>query len=339
MLVAAPHQAPRKASRRRDRAGGEFGFLNKLLPTLTQGSGVIVGPGQDCALLRFGSQRLLVTVDALVEGIHFRSDWMSPYQLGRRSFLVNASDIAAMGGRPRWCVVSAGVPRGYPTRDLESIHAGIDAAAAECGAAIVGGNLAACPHLTLSVTLIAAAARRVVTRAGASPGDRIFVTGCVGDAALGVRNLKRGRRSGEVIERYREPAPRLAAGRALVESGVVSAMIDVSDGLIQDLGHICEASGVGAVVEAERLPLSGAYRRQSKSFDTALTGGEDYELLCAVPQRRMTLLPKLRRRLRCEMTLIGTVTKRKGLRVLGRDGIAIDLGAKGYDHFAKVGSR
>lgn len=315
-------------------ASGEFGFLSKLLPKLRRGTDVAVGPGQDCALVRCGKERLLVTVDALVEGVHFRPDWISPRQLGRRSFLVNASDIAAMGGRPRWCVVSVGAPLDYARRSLELLHLGIDDAAAECGAVIVGGNLTASPQLSVSVTLIAAAPRRTVTRQGARPGDRIFLTGCVGDASLGVRQLGRGVRSGEPVRRYREPRPRLAAGMALVEAGAVSAMIDVSDGLIQDLGHICEESGVGAVVEAGLVPLSRAYRRQcGEDTQLALTGGEDYELLCTIPESKMRVLTKLRRRLRCDLTPIGTVTKEKGMRVVDRDGAAIDLGTKGYDHF------
>lgn len=314
---------------------GEFRFLNQLVPRLKRGVGVIVGPGQDCAVVKAGGTQLLVTVDALVEGVHFKSDWLSPKQLGRRGFLVNASDIAAMGGRPRWCVVSIGVPRGYSKRSLNLIHAGIDEAAAEIGAAIVGGNLTASPRLSISVTLIAEAPRRLVTRQGARPGDRIFITGTAGDAALGVQQLRRGARSGAAVRRYREPCARMTAGRLLVESGAVSAMIDVSDGVLQDLGHICSASGAGAEIDASRIPLSAVYRREcGDDTSLALTGGEDYELLCTVPARKEALLEKLRGRLRCPLTAIGRVTKGRQPRVVDASGRLVDIASPGYDHFS-----
>lgn len=316
---------------------GEFGFLADLLPRLRKGAGVVVGPGQDCAVVRIGDRRLLVTVDAVVEGVHFKADWISPKQLGRRSFLVNASDIAAMGGRPLWCVVSVGAPANYPRRSLALLHAGIDDAASEFGACIVGGNITASSRLSVSLTLIAAAPKRMVTRRGARPGDRIFVTGTVGDAALGVQRLRCGSRGGSAVRRYREPSPRLWAGKSLVEAGVASAMIDVSDGLVQDLGHICEQSGVGAIVECARLPRSDAYRRLlGDDSKLALSGGEDYELLCTVPEDKTALLARLKPRLRCAITRIGTVTKERRVRVIDHIGAVVDLGTRGYDHFARM---
>lgn len=313
---------------------GEFRFLSDLVSRLRRGKGVVVGPGQDCAVLGVGRQRLLATVDVLVDGVHFRADWMSPKQLGRRSFLVNASDIAAMGGRPRWCLVSILVPGGYSRRALESIHRGIDEAAAQAGASVVGGNLSRNSRLSISVTLIAEAPSRIVTREGARPGDGIFVTGTLGDAAFGVRCLRNGAPAAHAIRRYREPTPRLTAGRLLVESGVVSAMIDVSDGLIQDLGHLCEESRVGAAVDAGRLPLSPAVRRHLDGKpDLALAGGEDYELLCTVPARKQALLEELRPRLRCPITAIGRITEKRRMRVVDAAGKAIRIPRSGYDHF------
>jgi thiamine-monophosphate kinase len=312
-------------------AVGEFRFLSRLLPRLSSSPGTIVGPGQDCAVVRCGTRRLLYTVDALVEGVHFESRWLTPRQLGRKSFLVNASDIAAMGGQPRFCVVSAGVPLSYLTRDLTALHAGIAAAARECGASVVGGNLTRADKLFVSVALLGNAPGRLVTRRGARAGDRIYVTGTLGDAALGVSLLRSGsaaRFATAVTQRFREPSPRLQAGRLLAQTGIVSAMIDVSDGLAQDLRHICEESQVGAEVNSNEVPLSAAYRAAGGDRSLALHGGEDYELLCTVPERNVKRLQRIQTRLGCPITWIGRITRGRGVRVAGAT-----VSRGGYDHF------
>ncbi|MFI5366295.1 MAG: thiamine-phosphate kinase [Candidatus Binatia bacterium] len=316
---------------------GEFGLLAQLLPRLPAGPGTIVGPGQDCAVIRCGTHRLLYTVDALVEGVHFEADWLSPHQLGRKSFLVNASDVAAMGGRPRFLVVSIGVPPSYRAGDLTALHAGIAAAARSCRATVVGGNLTRATQLFISIALLADAPKRIVTRQGARPGDRVYVTGTLGDAALGVRLLSANPRHEPTtlpLRRFREPSPRLRAGRLLVESGVVSAMIDVSDGLVQDLGHICIESNVGALVRSGDVPLSAAFRKACAAGDPlALHGGEDYELLCTVPERNVKRLERNRARLGCPIACVGEITVGGGVRVVDADGKPVALNVTGYDHF------
>jgi thiamine-monophosphate kinase len=322
---------PRTAHADTIAAGGEFRFLSRLLPRLGGGRGIIVGPGQDCAVVRCGARRLLYTVDALVEGVHFERQWLTPRQLGRKSLLVNASDIAAMGGRPRFCVASVGVPLSYLARDLAALHAGIAAAARDCGASVVGGNLARADKLFVSVALLGEAPERIVTRRGARAGDRIYVTGTLGDAALGVSVLRSGsatRSAAPVIRRFREPSPRLQAGRLLVEAGIVSAMIDVSDGLAQDLRHICEESQVGAEIRADKIPMSRAYRATGVDRSLALHGGEDYELLCTVPERNVKRLQRVQARLGCPIAYIGRITRGRGVRVVGAA-----LSRSGYDHF------
>ncbi len=356
---------------------GEFGFLAQLLPHLPRRAGTVVGPGQDCAVIRCGRLKFLFTVDALIEGVHYRPGWMSPRQIGRKSFLVNASDVAAMGGQPRFCVVSLGVPVTYAARDLLTLEAGIVAAADQCGTAVVGGNLAHAEQLFVSIALLADAPKRIITRAGARRGDRIYVTGTLGDAALGVRLLageEAARRSAYPIRRLREPSPRLQAGRLLTELGIASAMIDVSDGLVQDLGHLCEQSHVGAVLHVSAVPLSAAYRRllaSSRLFAgsaqgavrvacdgqpaatqrgadlpagrgaqlLALHGGEDYELLCTVPERQVALLERNRARLGCRITCIGEITAGPGIELVDGSGAPITLESLGYDHFRWTGKR
>lgn len=316
---------------------GEFEFLSKLLPQLPVRRGTIVGPGQDCAVIRGAGRRMLLTIDALVEGTHFRHGWMSPTQIGRKSFLVNASDIAAMGGVPCFCVVSVNVPPACATRDLSALQTGIVAAAGECRASVVGGNLTRADQLSISIALLGDTPKRIVTRQGARPGDRIYVTGTLGDAALGLRSLRTlrtHRAAAEPIQRFREPRPRLRAGRFLVESGIVSAMIDVSDGLLQDLEHICEQSRVGAVVHTATIPLSAAYRALMPDDDRlALCGGEDYELLCTVPERQVKNLERQRGRLGCPITCIGEVVAGRGVRLRDAAGKRRRVAFGGYDHF------
>jgi thiamine-monophosphate kinase len=297
---------------------------------------VVVGPGQDCAVIAGGGTRWLLTIDALVAGVHFAPGWLSPRQLGRKSFLVNASDIAAMGGQPRFCVVNLSVPPAYLERDLRALQRGIVAAAGACGAVVVGGNLTRARELSVSIALLGTAPRRLVTRQGAQPGDHVYVTGTLGDAALAVQSLRRGGRGidARLQRRFGEPAPRLRAGRVLVETGIVSAMIDISDGLVQDLGHICTESRVGAVLHTAAIPLSAAYRRGcGADARLALHGGEDYELLCTVPEANVSTLQRQRARLGCPITCIGRITAGRSLRLVDAGGGALPVETAGFDHF------
>jgi len=316
---------------------GEFGFLRRLLDRLPVGAGVMVGPGDDCAVVEAGSRRILITTDALVDEVHFRRSWMSSRQLGRKAYLVNASDIAAMGGRPRFCVISIGVPPDFPVRDLSEIHRGIAVAASETGASVVGGNLARADALFVSLTLIGDAPRRPLRRRGARPGDALFVTGDLGQAALGLRRLLRNdRERGPAVRRFCEPIPRLTAGAMLTRHRLASAAIDISDGLLQDLGHLCEASGVGARVEAELLPCRAVVRAAGDAL--ALTGGEDYELLCAVPAENLARVERLKSRFGCRFTRIGQLMAiGDGIQVVDRHGKPMTLTRTGFDHFSRGG--
>lgn len=312
---------------------GEFGFLRRLLPSLPTGPNVTVGAGDDCAVVRTSARSLLLTTDALVERVHFERAWLSPGQLGRKAYLVNASDVAAMGGRPRYCLMSVGAPPDFPVRDLRRIHAGAADAATETGAVLVGGNLTRADRLFLSVALVGDAPERPVRRSGARPGDLLFVTGTLGDAAFGLGVLRREPDArGPAVRRFREPRPRLRAGRLLASHGIASAMIDVSDGLVQDLAHLCRASGVGAEIEAGAIPCAPRLRRTA--FDLVLGGGEDYELLCSVSPRRLARLERVAGRLGCPLTRIGRVVRGRSVRVVDEGGRPLAAGPSGFDHFA-----
>lgn len=314
---------------------GEFSFLRKLLPRLPSGALLVVGPGHDCACVRAGGRKWLLTTDSLVEGTHFLPEWISPFSLGWRAFAVNASDIAAMGGTPRFVLVNLAVPARESSRRLSQIERGIVVAARAEGAVVVGGNLTRASELAVTLTVVGVAPRRLVTRAGAKSGEEIYVSGTLGDAALAVARLK-ARRSvpGSLVSRWRRPPSRVAVGRRLVQSGLASAMIDVSDGLLQDLTHLCRASGVGAIVKADWLPLSRAYGRLSGgSLEWALGGGEDYELLFTVPREKAGVVRRVGERLGCPLTKIGYLVEKPGVRVLAAGGKRLSIPRLGFDHF------
>jgi thiamine-monophosphate kinase len=312
---------------------GELGLLARLLPTLGGDRDVLLGPGDDCAIVHVRSRRVLLTIDTLVEDVHFRRGWLTPRQLGHKAFLVNASDIAAMGGVPRWCLINLAAPPDIGAADLSAISRAVAAAAAGAGAALVGGNLSRARDLSVTVAVLGDAPRRPLTRRGARPGDLLFVTGSLGEAALGVHELGHDAAArGPAVHRFRQPPLRLRAGALLARSGIVTAMIDVSDGLVQDLGHLCAASRVGARLALAQVPCTPRVRRGGPEL--ALTGGEDYELLCAVPERHRHTAERLAARLGCPFTEIGAcVPEGAGVRVVDAEGRDVPLSTPGHDHF------
>ena len=317
---------------------GEFPFLRRLRGWVPSDPRVLLGLGDDCAALPLSGTTLLTT-DAMIENVHFRREWTSFSVLGEKAFTVNASDIAAMGGEPTFALLSLGVPQECEVEDLDAFFDGFVRAAGACGVALIGGNMSAAPCLMLSVTLLGQAPYGVVTRGGAHVGDDLYATGTLGDAALGLRMLQEGRTTADaqmVRERFLCPTARLAVGCEVAARGLATAMIDVSDGLLQDLGHLCEESRVGAVVEAQALPLSVAYRAMlgERDWSLALTGGEDYELLFSAAAEHRAAVDALAQRSACSITRIGRVVPQtEGLNVHGPDGTAYTPAHVGYDHF------
>ena len=324
---------------------GEFAFLRRLrarLPDACHAAQVRLDAGDDCAALALPGTTVLTT-DALIEGVHFRPGWAPFDVLGRKAFAVNASDVAAMGGTPTFALSNLGVPPDTPVEALDALFDGFIAAAGEQRASLVGGNLSMAPQLTIAVTLLGRVASGLVTRAGARPGDDLYVSGTVGDAALGLRLLadETGSDSNSaavhsLTARFLLPTARVSVGCALADQRLATAMIDVSDGLLQDLGHLCEASHVGALVEADRLPLSDAYRTVAGSDCTqALTGGEDYELLFSAPRAARPALQNMAGVHGCALTRIGRVQPQDdGVGVVLPDGVHPAAEFSGFDHFA-----
>lgn len=298
---------------------------------------VALGIGDDAALLRVpAGQELVATTDTLVAGVHFLAD-ADPADLGYRSLAVNLSDLAAMGAEPAWTTLSLTLPAAEP-RWLEAFCRGFYELTREFRVQLVGGNLARGP---LNITVgayghvpVGAALRR----SGASAGDAIYVTGALGDAALGLNHLL-GRHRLEagafasVRTRLERPKPRVMEGLRL--RGVASAAIDISDGLLADLGHVLEASGVGARIELARLPLSPAYRaeRAQVGWEPALAQGDDYELCFTVPRERIAALEVLASEIGCAVTRIGEIVAHPGLTVLDESGERYVPRGTGHDHF------
>jgi thiamine-monophosphate kinase len=322
---------------------GEFGLIERIRRRLPTGRGVRIGIGDDAALVVNPSGSSLLTADMLIEGVHFDLKWTSLADLGFKSLAVNLSDIAAMGGVPAYAVLSLGVPANFDSRNVDDFYRGIDALARPSRVAVVGGDLSVAKLLTISVCVIGHPPRRPIRRAGAAVGEDIYVTGTLGDSALGLKLLQRGgsvlkkELAVHLLSRHRRPIPRLTVGARLGKMRLATAMIDVSDGLLQDLGHICRASGTGAVVNCEDLPLSSAYRAFAGKHDyrCALSGGEDYELLfCARPGCRVAV-EKLSRQLQLPITWIGRCVSGDRVVVRDRSGKATTLAARGHDHFQR----
>jgi thiamine-monophosphate kinase len=316
---------------------GEFAFIDRLLKPLATGAGAL-GLVDDAALIDPppGCQ-LVLTKDAMVAGVHFLED-DPPAAIAQKLLRVNLSDLAAMGATPLGYLLALARSRAIDDAWLEGFCQGLAADQARYGITLLGGDTVGTPGpLTLSLTAIGTVSRgRALLRRAARAGDRLWVSGTLGDAALGLRvlqgTLHPGAAAAEVlIGRYRLPEPRLGLGRRLF--GLAHAAIDVSDGLLADLRHILDASGIGAVVEAARLPLPEAAQGLDGALDAALAGGDDYELLFTAPEAATAALEALGRELDLRLTPIGHAREEPGLVVLGPDGRELPQERGGWTHF------
>ncbi|MFG6177139.1 thiamine-phosphate kinase [Halomonas sp. THAF12] len=310
----------------------EFELIARYLaPTpAADAAGVALGVGDDCALLvPTPGMRLAMSVDTSVADVHFPADAPAA-AIGHRALAVSLSDLAAMGARARWCLMSLTLP----TADeawVADFAAGFHALCEACGVVLAGGDVTR-GELAVGVTVIGEVPEgQALTRRGARPGEVVAVTGALGGGAGGLARWQTGRRDRDdpLLRRYLTPEPRLAAGVALRE--LASAAIDVSDGLLADLGHLCEASGVGAALSPETLPLAeglAAALGDSDARRAALSGGDDYELLVTLPAE---CLAPARERLAADgvaLTAIGRVTATPGI-----TGV-VELGVAGWQHFS-----
>lgn len=303
----------------------EFDLIRHFFRRPGKGAGVVLGPGDDAALLApAAGQQLVMTMDTLVGGRHFPDD-LPPADIGWRSLAVNLSDLAAMGATPRWCLLSLSLPEADESW-LKAFSEGFFALADQARVALVGGDMTRGP---LSITVQATGevpVGKALLRSGARPGDRICIGGVPGEAAAGLACWQSGERDGSLVQRLARPEPQLALGIKL--RGFASACTDVSDGLLADLAHILEESGVpGAIIETDRLPVSPAlvhWGNDETRLQACLAGGDDYLLLFTLPP--IFNLPR-------GCYEIGRITAEPELRVVDAEGKPVRVSSRGWKHF------
>jgi thiamine-monophosphate kinase len=367
-----PRSTRRKPSQRHPSAStprGEFDFIERIrhqelkrlsthnhLSPITHHPSLLLGIGDDAAVLRprAGSDTV-ITADLLVEGIDFRLDGLGAFQtsardIGHKALAVSLSDIAAMGARPRFYLLSVGVPAAlWRSNFLEEFYAGARALAARHGISIIGGDTSRTPERAVVDSIVHGEVRRgrAVLRSGARPGDQIFVTGSLGGAAAGLRILesrttqrspaKMSRAQRRLVERQTRPTPRVDWGALLGEKRLATAMIDLSDGLSSDIAHLCRESRVGARIDASLLPieplLKSTRASEADALSLALDGGEDFELLFAVSPRNVPKLPREVGGVR--VTRVGEITGARGKIRIVEGGRERPLRPGGFEHFKR----
>jgi thiamine-monophosphate kinase len=306
---------------------GEFGLIARITARLGEGPATLLGPGDDAAIVAASDGRVVASTDILVEGRHFRRDWSSAADVGHRAAAANLADIAAMGAAPTALLVALVAPPDLPVAWAEGLADGLGAEAALAGAGVVGGDISSGPALTVSVTALGdLGGAAPVRRNGARPGDLVAMAGRLGFAAAGLTVLSRGFRSPKIlVEGYRRPLVPYPSGPAAARLGA-TAMIDVSDGLLADLGHIATASGVAVDVHTSALVPDPTLRDVGAALTVdpltwILSGGDDHALVATFPGG--TVLSE-------EWRVIGEVAAGSGVTV---DGAAYTTGPSGWDHF------
>jgi len=314
--------------------GGEFDLIRRFLENAPElPPEVRIGPGDDAAVLADG---WVLTTDLSVEEVHFRRSWITDEEIGYRAAAVALSDLAAMAASPVALLVSIAAPRD-PAVDLVALNRGLTAAAQSVGAAIIGGDLSRSPGPLFVDVVAVGRTAWPVRRDGAEPGDDVWVTGELGSAAAAVRQWRAGRDPDPALRaRFARPEPRIGAAFCLVEQGVVDALIDISDGLAGDAGHLAAASGTRIVLEEARVPIAQAARDAfgEDALALALHGGEDYEL-CFVTDPGVVDPGYFEKHYGLAVTRVGTVTEGAGVWLRSASGDESELTRGGFDHWTE----
>lgn len=316
---------------------------------------VVVGVGDDCAVVDVGPGHLLVTTDTMIEGVHFDLSYFDPWHLGRKAASVNLSDIAAMGGQPRWAMLNLAVPPGIPPAFWGPFSQGLLRRLREFGAVLLGGDtVASLDRLAVTLTLLGQTGPGGwLSRSAAQPGDIVYCSGGLGEAAAGLALLEvshkrlraTGRRAAgrrqlairQIVRAHLDPIPQVALGQALTADGMVRAAIDLSDGLATDLAHICLQSGVKAMIDEDALPVSRAVRWIARALGRsplpwAISGGEDFHLLWTVAPAREAAARRIAARILGHLPFrVGRIVSGSGVWLNGRRGVR-EITFQGYEH-------
>jgi thiamine-monophosphate kinase len=330
---------------------GEFGLISKLADLIDKKSdkktlawnNLIIGIGDDTAAWKSRSGTELITTDILVEGTHFRLSYTGWYDLGWKSIAINISDIYAMGGKPQYALVSLAMPGLREVSNVLEMYEGMIDISNAYGIAIAGGNISASENVVINVTLTGVAENDLMTRSSAKAGDLIAVFGYPGLSAAGLKTLKDQKnfdpQTAKLFKNaHLHPEPEMDAGAKLAACGVKTA-IDISDGLLSDLAHICEASGISAVIHTQDLPAHPQLKQHFEHdyIDMILTGGEDYELLFTAPRQ---VLDTVMETMKPPPTIIGEITADKAgeVTVIDAEDKAITVDNRGWDHYKRAPS-
>jgi len=329
---------------------GEFGLIDLLAKTAydarddktTAWQQLILGIGDDAAAWYGDNSVQLATTDSLIEGVHFSLNTIAWEELGWKALAANLSDIAAMGGFPQYALVSLALPDHTEVEDVIKLYKGMVDLAQKFEVAVVGGDTSSAPLVVINITVLGSTRGRdkpILTRSAAKNGDKLAVTGYLGGAAAGLEILSKNlslesETSVSLKEAFLRPYPRVAEGQLLIEHGVRAA-IDISDGLISDLNHICQASQVSARIEIDRIPVLPAVRDSfgEKALEFALSGGEDYELLFTASAE---VIDKVKAKASCPVTVIGEIGAGKAgeITLVDREGNPVKPTKAGWEHFA-----
>lgn len=328
---------------------GEFGLIGEIIKQFPQTNPkVLKGIGDDAAVTELDDKNyLLSTTDTLIEDVHFSLTYISPFLLGQRSVSVSLSDIAAMGGTPKYLLVSIALPQKTEAEFVTLVYKGVKEQIESFSVELIGGNTSFSPDkIIISTFLLGVVPKReVVCRDGAKEGDIVYATGTLGDSALGLKILQRFKGHDFESSPYREaimahlqPVPRVEMGRSLAKKRLATAMIDVSDGLLQDLKHLTEDSNMGARIEASKIPISPTFkkhlRKNPEDKVLSFAGGEDYELLFTSPPSFADKVERVAKKLSCQVSCMGEIIPSKeGVKVLDDNGMPLSFKEEGFNHF------
>ncbi|ETW97723.1 MAG: hypothetical protein ETSY1_21550 [Candidatus Entotheonella factor] len=328
---------------------GEFALIDRLQRFLQvpSGSNVVKSIGDDCAVLQPSAEsELILTTDSQEEGVHYRLDWSAPEDIGWRCLAINVSDIAAMAGRPLGAVVALSLPPELDVAFVDGLYTGMQALAREMACPIIGGNMTKTTgRVSVTITVLGEVPKgQAIYRSGAQPGDEIWVTGTLGGAKAGLEVLLHpeavaGVPAAHALTCYRRPQPRLHEAQFLRQRVTLHSLLDLSDGLSGDLRHICRASGVGAQIEADAVPIHDDTRRiahalQADPLSFALHGGEDFELCFTAPPRQIEpIRDDFEQQFNASLVRVGTIRRGEEVTLQQPGGSEAVLPARGYDHF------